>query len=306
MPALSKLPNPLASLRAAHKRFAAQVALQALDLDVYAGEVLALLGPNGAGKTTALGLLTGRIAPDRGSVQLFGRDPRDAATRRGIGVMLQEAQLPDTLTVAEQVRLFASYYPQPRSVDETLQLAGLGDVGGRKYGQLSGGQQRRVQFALAIAGRPALLFVDEPTTGLDVEARRGFWRVLRELRAQGAAIVLTTHYLEEADALADRVVLLGAGRVLAEGTPQAIKSRVAGKRLRCRTSLTLAQLAAFAEVESVQHSGELVELRSCRPEDLLRQLLAADAGLSDLELAPLSLEEAFLSLTAATPLEHAA
>jgi ABC-2 type transport system ATP-binding protein len=299
-------PTTLARLARAHKRYGAQIALQSLDLEVHAGEVLALLGPNGAGKTTALGLLTGRIAPDGGSAQLFGRDPRDAATRRGIGVMLQEAQLPDTLTVEEQVRLFASYYPQPRAVDETLRLAGLSDLGRRKYGQLSGGQQRRVQFALAIAGRPALLFVDEPTTGLDVEARRGFWSVLRELRAEGVAIVLTTHYLEEADALADRIVLLGNGRVLAEGTPQAIKSRVAGKRLRCRTSLTLAQLGAFAEVESVQRSGELVELRSRRPEDLLRHLLAADTGMTDLELLPLSLEEAFLSLTAPMPLEQAA
>lgn len=306
MRAISKHPVPLASLLAAHKHYGALVALQALDLDIYAGEMLALLGPNGAGKTTALGLLTGRIAPDSGSVRLFGRDPRDVAARRGIGVMLQEAQLPDTLTVAEQVRLFASYYPQPRSVEETLHLAGLAELGGRKYGELSGGQQRRVQFALAIVGRPALLFVDEPTTGLDVESRRGFWRVLRELRAAGAAIVLTTHYLEEADALADRIVLLGEGRVLAEGTSQAIKARVAGKRLRCRTHLTLAQLGAFADVESVQRCGELVELRSRRPEDLLRHLLAADAGLSDLELAPLSLEEAFLSLTATTPLEQAA
>lgn len=296
----------LARLEQAHKRYGAQVALQALDLEVRGGEVLALLGPNGAGKTTALGLLTGRIAPDSGSARLFGRDPRDAATRRGIGVMLQEAQLPDTLTVAEQVRLFASYYPQPREVDETLRLAGLIDLGGRRCGQLSGGQQRRVQFALAIAGRPPLLFVDEPTTGLDVEARRIFWSVLRQLRADGVAIVLTTHYLEEADALADRIVLLGEGRVLAEGTPQAIKSRVAGKRLRCRTRLTQTELAEFAEVESVQCSGELVELRSRRPEDLLRRLLAADTSLSDLELAPLSLEEAFLTLTAPAPVEQAA
>ena len=300
------LKTPLASLRSAHKRFGTQVALEALDLDVRPGEVLALLGPNGAGKTTALGLLTGRISPDSGSVQLFGRDPRDAATRRGIGVMLQEAQLPETLTVAEQVRLFASYYPQPRAVDDTLRLAGLSDLGQRRYEQLSGGQQRRVQFALAIAGRPPLLFVDEPTTGLDVEARRGLWSVLSEMRLAGTAIVLTTHYLEEADAMADRIVLLGQGRVLAGGTPQMIKSRVAGKRLRCRTRLSPAELAACPEVDAVQQQGELVEIRSSQPEQLLRRLLAADASLSDLELSPLSLEEAFLSLTATAILEQAA
>jgi ABC-2 type transport system ATP-binding protein len=306
MTPLRNLEAPLASLQAAHKRYGAHVALHALDLQVRAGEVLALLGPNGAGKTTALGLLTGRIAADGGSAQLFGRDPRDAVTRRGIGVMLQEAQLPDTLTVAEQVRLFASYYPYPRAVEETLRLAGLSDLGKRPYGQLSGGQQRRVQFALAIAGQPPLLFVDEPTTGLDVEARRAFWSVLRDLQRAGAAIVLTTHYLEEADALADRIVLLGQGRVLAEGTPQAIKSCVSGKRLRCRTRLSLAELTAFAEVESVQRHGELVEIRSSQPEQLLRKLLAADTSLSELELSPLSLEEAFLSLTATASLEQAA
>jgi len=298
--------TPLARLRAAHKRYGDRIALHALDLDVHGGEVLALLGPNGAGKTTALGLLTGRIAADAGTVRLFGRDPREPSARRGIGVMLQEAQLPETLTVAEQIRLFGSYYPAPRSLQETLQLAGLVDLAERRCGQLSGGQQRRVQFALAIVGRPPLLFVDEPTTGLDVDARRGFWGVLRTLRASGTAVVLTTHYLEEADALADRIVLLGDGRVLTQGSPDAIKSQVAGKRLRCRTALPPEQLATFPEVESVQRLGELVEIRSRQPESLLRRLLAADAELAELELAPLSLEEAFLSLTGKQPLEQAA
>ncbi len=289
---------PLAVLSGAHKRYGATVALQALDLAIHPGEVLALLGPNGAGKSTALGLLTGRIGVDSGKASLFGRDPREPAARRGIGVMLQEAQLPDTLTVAEQVRLFASYYPAPRAVDETLALAGLGDLARRRCGQLSGGQQLRVQFALAIVGRPPLLFVAEPTTGLDVEARRAFWAVLRGLRAAGTAIVLTTHYLEEADALADRIVLLGAGRVLAEGSPDAIRARVAGKRLRCRSALPLAQLRAFPDVDSAEAVGDRVELRTRAAEALLRRLLAADPNLSDLELAPLGLEDAFLAITA--------
>jgi ABC-2 type transport system ATP-binding protein len=306
MPSHTIPSTPLARLAGAHKRYGSTVALHALDLSIHAGEVLALLGPNGAGKTTALGLLTGRIAPDSGQARLFGIDPRDPAARRGIGVMLQEATLPETLTVAEQVHLFASYYPNPRSVEETLKLAGLSDLARRRCGQLSGGQQRRVQFALAIVGRPPLLFVDEPSTGLDVEARRGFWAVLRELRAAGTAIVLTTHYLEEADALADRIVLIGQGRVLAEGSPDAIKSRVAGKRLRCRSALPLVQVQAWPEVESARCDGEQLELRTRQAEALLRRLLQADAGLSELELTALGLEEAFLALTDAHQIQEAA
>ncbi len=295
---------PLAHLEGASKRYGAIEALHPLDLELRAGEVLALLGPNGAGKTSALGLLTGRLSPDAGAARVLGRDPRDAQARRAIGVMLQEASLPDALRVEELVRLFASYYPAPRTPAETLALAGLEPLARRRYDQLSGGQQRRVHFALAICGRPALLFVDEPTTGLDVEARRGFWEVLRALRDEGVGIVLTTHYLEEADALADRIVLLAEGRVLAEGSPAAIKSRVAGRRMRCRSALATAVLAGWPEVDAVAREGEWIDLRSTRPEALLRRLLAADPALDQLEVAPLSLEEAFLTLT--RPLQEAA
>lgn len=290
--------RPLASLRQASKRYGAIVALDCVDLDVRAGEVLAVLGANGAGKTTALGLLTGRLSPDGGDVALFGRDPRDSAVRRGIGVMLQDGDLPDTLRVAEHVRLFSSYYPSPRPIAETLSLAGLTDLAKRPYGALSGGQKRRVEFALAICGRPPLLFVDEPTVGLDVEARRSFWAVLRQLRQEGAGIVLTTHYLEEADALADRIVLMAAGRVLAQDTPAGIKSRADGKRIRARTSLAPEALRQWHRVASVQVDQGVTELLTRDAEALLRDWLAADASLSELEVRPLSLEEAFLTLTA--------
>lgn len=202
----------LARLQAAHLSYGAVQALEGVSLAVGAGEVVALLGPNGAGKTSALALLTGLCRPDAGRAELFGRDPRDVRARRRLGVMLQTAGVPDTLSVREHVRLFSSYYPAPRPVEESLRLADVLDLAQRRYGALSGGQQRRVQFALALCGRPDLLFVDEPTTGLDVEARRGFWAVLRGLVAEGAGVVLTTHYLEEADALADRVVVLHGGR----------------------------------------------------------------------------------------------
>lgn len=289
----------LAALRGAGKRYGNVSALDGVDLDVRAGEVLAVLGANGAGKTTALGLLTGRIGADAGKVELFGADPREPAARRRIGVMLQDTRLPDTLRVAEHVRLFSSYYATPRPVAETLALAGLVDIAKRPYGALSGGQQRRVQFALAICGRPALLFVDEPTVGLDVEARRNFWQVLRGLRDEGAGIVLTTHYLEEADALADRIVLLAGGRVLAQDTPAGIKSLAASRQMQARTALSSGQVAAFAGVESVEVRDGLTRVRCRVPEALLRQWLAADATLSDLDVRGVNLEDAFLSLTAA-------
>ena len=289
---------PLASLRKASKRYGKLTALDGIDLQVNAGEVLAVLGANGAGKSTALGLLTGRLGPDAGEVELFGGDPRDPAIRRGIGVMLQEGSLPDTLRVTEHIRLFSTYYPSPRPLAETLVLAGIEDIARRPYAELSGGQQRRVQFALAICGRAPLLFVDEPTVGLDVESRRNFWRVLRQLRDEGTGIVLTTHYLEEADALADRVVLLAAGRVLAEDTPAGIKSRAAGKRVRARSGIPVEQIALWPEASSAQASEGIVEVRSAEVESLLRRWLLADTSLSELEVRALNLEEAFLSLTA--------
>ncbi|PRH83798.1 ABC transporter ATP-binding protein [Arenimonas caeni] len=296
----------LARLAGASKRYGQVAALDRLDLAVHAGEVLAVLGANGAGKTTALGLLTGRIGPDAGEAELFGRDPRDPVARRGIGVMLQDGDLPDTLRVAEHVRLFSSYYPAPRHLDDTLALAGVSDLAGRSYGVLSGGQKRRVQFALAICGRPPLLFVDEPTVGLDVEARRGFWEVIRRLRAEGTAIVLTTHYLEEADALADRIVLMAGGRLLADDTPARIKALADGKRVLARSRLDAASLAAWPEADGVQARNGRLEVSTRQPEALLRRWLAADERLSDLEVRPLPLEDAVLALTARNALERAA
>ena len=304
MTPLPTAPRTLATLANATKRYGPVLALDAVDLEVRAGEVLAVLGANGAGKSTALGLLTGRLSPDGGSAQLFGGDPREPSARRGIGVMLQDGDLPDTLRVAEHVRLFSSYYPSPRPVAQTLAMAGLTELAKRPYGALSGGQKRRVEFALAICGRPPLLFVDEPTVGLDVEARRNFWAVLRQLRDEGAGIVLTTHYLEEADALADRIVLMAGGRVLAQDTPAGIKSRAEGKRLRARTILTPDTLRAWPGVVSLSFDQGVTELLTRDAEPLLRRWLAADEGLRDLEVRPLSLEEAFLTLTAGPAPAH--
>ncbi|MGQ0798515.1 MAG: ABC transporter ATP-binding protein [Pseudomarimonas sp.] len=305
--------SALAQLVGVSKRYGKTLALDNIHLTIQPAQVVALLGPNGAGKTTALALLTGAMRPDSGSVSLFGGDPTDWRVRRQIGVMQQSANLPETLRVAEHVRQFSGYYPNPRAVEQTLAMAGISDLAGRRYDALSGGQQRRVQFALAICGQPPLLFIDEPTVGLDVESRRGFWKVIAGLRAAGTSILLTTHYIEEADALADRIVLVGKGRVLAEDTPSGIKARASGKRVRCTSQLDVARLSHWPEVTSVTREGHTLELRSAVAEALLRRLLDADPQLTDIEVMPLSLEEALATLvtsespTSASPaLEHAA
>ena len=287
----------LARLHQARKHYGAVRALDGLDLTVRGGELLALLGPNGAGKSTAIGLLLGLLRADAGEVALFGRDPQDLDARRRIGVMLQDAALPPTLKVGELIRLTASYYPTPRSVQESAELAGIADLLQRPYGKLSGGQQRRVQFALALCGRPKLLFLDEPTVGMDLEARQALWRAIRHLVAEGNAVVLTTHYLEEAEALADRVCVMARGRMVSEGSVDALRARVARKRIWCATSLSPAQLGTWPEVVGVQAEGARLCLSTEHVEPLLRRLLAADPHLSSVEVRAAGLAEVFTELT---------
>lgn len=290
---------PLARLQQAGKQYGRTRALEQLDLELHAGQVLALLGPNGAGKTTAIGLLLGLHAPDAGTAELFGLPPRSLQARRRTGVMLQTAGIPDTLQVRELVELARSYYPQPRALEECLALAGLQEVQRRRYGQLSGGQQRRVQFAMAVCGRPQLLFLDEPTTGLDIDARQGLWRAIRELAAQGCAVLLTTHYLEEAEALADRVMVIDHGRLLAQGTVEEMRARVSQRRIGCVSALAPAQVAAWAGVQDAR-AGEdgRLQVIAAQAEPVVRRLLAEDPSLSELEVRRAGLADAFLALTA--------
>ena len=287
----------LACLRGAVKSYGALRALDGIDLELHRGELLALLGPNGAGKTTAISLLLGLVRADAGEVRLFGMDPQRIEARRGIGVMLQHAQLPATLRVGELIRLTASYYPSPRSVAESAELAGVADLLQRPYGKLSGGQQRRVQFALALCGNPRLLFLDEPTVGMDIEARQKLWSAIRTLVADGVSIVLTTHYLEEAEALADRVCVMARGKVVSEGSVQALRARIALKRVWCATRLPLAEVAAWPEVADARLDGERLCLSTEHVEALVRRLLAHDAQLSALEVRAAGLAEAFTELT---------
>ena len=286
-------------LRGVTKRFRGITAVDGVDLRLEAGKVTALLGPNGAGKTTTVRLMLGLTRPTSGTVRLFGEDPTAPAARQRTGVMLQVANVPETLRVREHVHLFCSYYPSPMTEDAALAAAGIGSLANRKYGELSSGQKQRVHFALAICGNPDLLFLDEPTVGLDVESRRAFWQEVRALVSRGRAILLTTHYLEEADALADRVVVMNQGAIVADGAPHEMKQLAASRRIRCATSLTVDRLQAMPAVASVRRDGATTELLTNDAERVTRDLLIADATLSGLEVTGAGLEEAFLALTSA-------
>ncbi|MBV8158935.1 MAG: ABC transporter ATP-binding protein [Dyella sp.] len=296
----------VASLAGAVKRYGALTALDGLDLMLHRGELLALLGPNGAGKSTAINLLLGLVRADAGRVSLFGKDPQDINARRRIGVMLQSAVLPGTLSVAELLRLTMSYYPAPRTLAETAEMAGVSDLLARRYAGLSGGQQRRVQFAMALCGRPELLFLDEPTVGMDIDARRKLWAAIRQLVAEGCAVVLTTHYLEEAEALAQRVVVLAKGRVLSDGSVHALRSRVAHSRIRCVTDLDAAAIAAWPRVTSAIREDGRLEVCTEAAETVVRRLLDADPALSELEVLRAGLAEAFTEITRETSNEQEA
>ncbi len=297
VPFLAPQPTSVARTRNLSKSYGNVKALESVNIELRAGEVLALLGPNGAGKTTLVRMLLGLAKADAGGVTVFGGDPRSLAVRSRCGALLQVARVPDTLKVREHVRLFSSYYPRPLPLEETLKIAGLEEIKDRPFGELSGGQKQRVLFALAICGDPDLLFLDEPTVGMDVEARRMMWSQIRLLIARGKTVLLTTHYLNEADALADRILVLQQGSIIAEGTPSEIKAKAAGKRIRCSTRLSPAEVAAISGVVAVKEDRQAVEIQVSAAEPVVRELLRRDEWLSDLEVTNAGLEEAFLSLT---------
>ena len=288
----------VASLEDVTHRYGAVEALANVTLRLSPGQVTALLGPNGAGKTTIVRLLTGLSRPTRGAARLFGGDPQSVAARRQLGVMLQVARVPEVLTVREHIHLFSSYYPAPLPLPKVLEIAGLESLAGRRYGQLSGGEKQRTLFALAICGNPRLLFLDEPTVGMDVESRRRFWAGVRSLVAAGRSILLTTHYLEEADALASRIVVLNRGRIVADGTPASIKQQAAGREVRCQTALSAAELQALPGVQRVdQEPPNGVRLLTTDADQTLRALLRQDETACNLAVQSVGLEDAFLALT---------
>jgi ABC-2 type transport system ATP-binding protein len=299
----------VASLNTVTKRYGnGVIALDDLSLTLRRGEVVALLGPNGAGKSTAVKLLMGLSSPTMGAVRIFGADPRQSAARLRTGVMLQVGRAPEMLRVREHIELFRGYYPNPMPYAEIIQAAGLEGIEATMFGHLSGGQKQRVLFALALAGDPDLIFLDEPTVGMDIKARRGMWATVRSLAARGKTILLTTHYLEEADALAHRIVVIDKGRVVCEGTPAEVKSLGSAtpgasssrsiKIIRCGTNLPTSTLLAIPGVTSAHSTGSTTTIVSTMPEATLRELLALDQALHSIEVQSPALEDAFLALTA--------
>lgn len=288
-----------AELISARKKYGDTIALDGVDLQVRPGELLAVLGPNGAGKSTAISLMLGLLEPDQGEARLFGRSPGDVDARGGVGVMMQEVALAPELKVRELIDLTTRYYPAPMSADDAMRMTNTTPLGNRAYAKLSTGQKRQVQFALAICGRPALLFLDEPTVGLDVDAREGFWSTIRSLVAQGVSVVLTTHYLEEAEALADRVLVLAKGRVIATGSVDDIRAVVDRKKVRCVTAVTADEIRSWPGVVSVATEGNAVVVMSTDADALVRRLLSTDAAAHGLEIARAGLAEAFSALTKA-------
>jgi ABC-2 type transport system ATP-binding protein len=291
-------PVPGVSLRRLAKSFGPVEAVRDIDLDIAAGETVAILGPNGAGKSTTIDMLLGLTPPTRGSVSLFGASPAAAVTAGRIGAMLQTGELIGHLTVRELVALTAGLYPRPLDVDQVLALTGLADIGGRRTEKLSGGQTQRVRFATAIVADPDLLVLDEPTVALDVEGRRTFWSTMRNFARGGKTVLFATHYLEEADAFADRIVLMARGRIVADGPATEIKARVGMKTIRATlVDATDEALGALAGVASVERHGQSVMLTCNDSDTALRALLAQFPRAHDIEVLGANLEAAFIALT---------
>ncbi len=277
----------------ASRRYGDVLALDGVSLDIRAGELVGLLGPNGAGKSTLLNLLVGLRRASSGRVELFGGDPRRAENRRQVGVTPQETGLPATLRVGECVDYVAAHFPNPVDRGELLARFGLDDLARRQTGGLSGGQRRRLAVALAFVGRPRLVFLDEPTTGLDVSARHALWDGIRAFHADGGTALLTSHYLEEIEALAERVVVLGSGRVLADDTVAAVGGLVGVRRV----SLVAGGLPALRGVVQTEQVDGRTHMLTTDADQLVRDLVHSGAEFYELEIRPTSLEEAFLSLT---------
>jgi ABC-2 type transport system ATP-binding protein len=263
------------------------------------GETVALLGPNGAGKSTTIDMMLGLLAPDGGEVSLFGRSPADAVAAGAVGAMLQTGSLIRDLSVRELVSMMGSLYPKPLAVEEVLELTGASAFASQRTQKLSGGQTQRVRSAVALVSNPELLVLDEPTVAMDVEGRHAFWRTMREFATRGKTIVFATHYLEEADAYADRAVLMAHGRIVADGPTNEIKAMVGTRTIRATLSgADLDALASLAGVTAADRRGEAVVLTCADSDQAIRALLAAYPDARDIEIIAAGLEEAFLTLTA--------
>ncbi|MBG6063811.1 ABC transporter ATP-binding protein [Micromonospora ureilytica] len=291
--------HPAVELDGLTKSFGAVTAVDGLSLRVQPGEVVAFLGPNGAGKTTTIDMLLGLSRPDTGTVRVLGGTPDDAVARGRVAAVLQTGGLLKDLTVGETVRMTSHFYRHTRPAAEVLERAGITDIADRVVGRCSGGQQQRLRFALALLPDPDLMVLDEPTTGMDVEGRRDFWQALRRDARGGRTVIFATHYLDEADAYADRIVLVRQGRIVADGTTAEIKNLAAGRTVRATLpGADQAALAALPGVDAVEVRGDSVLVRTGDSDAIARHLLTRTAA-RDVEITSRNLEDAFLALTTA-------
>ncbi|MGX7825870.1 ABC transporter ATP-binding protein [Actinokineospora sp. 24-640] len=279
------------------RRYGDVTAVDNVSIDIPAGQVLGLLGPNGAGKSTIINMFVGLRRPTEGTVELFGHNPRDMKARRRMGMTPQETGLPETVQVGEVVDFVSSHFPDPIDRAELLEQFSLTELVRRQTGGLSGGQMRRLAVALAFVGRPDLVFLDEPTTGLDVEGRHTLWTGIREFNRTGGTVVLTSHYLEEVEQLAQRVIIIDRGRCVADDSVESLR-RLSGLQ---RVSVTVPEVPSLPGVEGVERDGDRTHLITHDPDQLVRDLVGSGVAFSDLEIRAGSLEDAFLALTAKTP-----
>lgn len=279
------------------KQYGSKTAVAGLSLNLEAGKLTALLGENGAGKTTAVSMALGLVKPTSGTVMVAEEEAGSFAARSQVGAMLQSAELPEQLTVEEHIKLFQTYYAAPMPFSQLVKMLALNDILKSRYQILSGGQKRRTQLALAICGNPRFILLDEPTVGLDVDTRHMFWAVIRSLVTGGTGVLLTTHYLEEADALADRILVMAEGSIIADGTPADIKALSGGKLIELRTDATDRQLMALPGVESVSAVGDRTQIVSHQAEATLKALFDCGCQVDDISVMRAGLETAFLNLT---------
>ncbi|MGH2999709.1 MAG: ATP-binding cassette domain-containing protein [Gaiellaceae bacterium] len=274
-------------------------AVRGIDVAIEPGETVALLGPNGAGKSTTIDMMLGLLDPDAGSATVFGASPRDAVASGRIGAMLQSGGLIHDLSVRELVTMVASLYPQPIGVDEAIAITGIQEIADRQTQKLSGGETQRARFAIALVSNPDLLVLDEPTVAMDVEARRAFWVTMREFASRGRTVLFATHYLEEADAYADRIILMAHGRIVADGPPNEIKAMVGRRHIRATLpDAGLGDLESLPGVTHAERRGESVVLSCSDSDTAIRGLLARYPDSSDIEITGAGLEDAFVELTA--------
>jgi len=289
---------PAVELRGTWKRYGDVVALAGISLEVQLGDIVAFLGPNGAGKTTAISLMLGLRRPTEGTVRVFGMSPLDRRARSLRGAMLQDVGLMPLLKVHEIIDLFRSYYPAPLQTATVLAMCGLEEKARAHVGTLSGGQRQRLAYGLAVCGDPQALFLDEPTVGMDVAGRRAFLEEVVTYAASGRTVFLTTHFLDEADAVARRIVVIDRGRIVADGTPAEIKARAAGRKVSFRTAAPLTPTAlAGLPVTGLSVTDATVRFLTNEPEAVLAELFRRGTTMTDLEVTGADLEEAFLAIT---------